>query len=365
MHLHESDAFFYYPMKLSLHSLLVVVSVLTCGLASAQTSPEFTKDKPGSKDHPALKRIEGSVILNYATKKFDSHQIALERIVFDYEAQKIKDWKKINAEGARTTLFYREPTDASTLECLRSYQADLKEKGFEVLFEGYSGGKPTDDGNTLDNGYGRFIATVYQTETDYGLQQYTLPGSEDFRYTAMKKTGEGGAGDVYVTIFAAAVTDSWKDPEKGIAAGTVVARVDVIETKAMQSRMVMVKADEMEKQISTTGRVALYGIYFDTNKATLKPESDTTLAEVQKLMNADAGIKLLVVGHTDNVGEFEFNRDLSNRRAAAVVEALSSRYGISSQRLFPFGCSFASPAAPNSTDDGRTKNRRVELVKWN
>lgn len=352
-------------MKLHSPFWIAVIGVLSTCVAPAQTAPEFARDKPGSKDHPLLKRIEGSVILNYATKKFDSHQIALERIVFDYQAQKIKDWKKITAEGARTTLFYREPADASTLECLRSYQADLKEKGFELLFEGWSSGKASDDANQLDNGYGRFIGTVYQTETDYGLQHYTLPGADDFRYTAMKKAGEGGAGDVYVTVFVAAVTDSWKDPEKGILAGTVVARVDVIETKAMQNRMVLVKADEMESQITSTGRVALYGIYFDTNKATLKPESDTTLAEVQKLMSADPAIKLLVVGHTDNVGEFEFNRDLSNRRAAAVVEALVSRYGVSAQRLFPFGCSFASPAASNANEDGRTKNRRVELVKWN
>ncbi|WP_176159384.1 OmpA family protein [Prosthecobacter debontii] len=352
-------------MKILSSHWLVVASVFVSSLAFTQTSPEFTRDKPGSKDHPILKRIEGSVILNYATKKFDSHQVALGPVIFDYAEQKTKDWKKIDVEGARTTLFYREPADASTLECLRSYQNDLKEKGFEVLFEGYSGGKPQEDGNTLDNGYGRFLAAVYQTEKDYGLQEYTMPGADDFRYTAMKKTGEGGAGDIYVTIFTAAVTDSWKDPEKGILAGTVVARVDVIETKAMENRMVMVKADEMEKQITTTGRVALYGIYFDTNKATLKPESDTALAEVQKLMSSDPEIKLLVVGHTDNVGEFEFNRDLSNRRAAAVVEALISRYGISTQRLFPFGCSFASPAAPNANEDGRAKNRRVELVKWN
>lgn len=352
-------------MKTSLSLALVVACGLVSGLAQAQVSPEFTRDKEGAKDHPLLKRIEGSIILHYATKKFDSHQVALGPVIFDYGEQKTKEWKKIEAEGARTTLFYREPADASTLECLRSYQADLKEKGFEVLFEGTSNGKPQEEANTLDNGYGRFVAAVYQTEKDYGLQEYTLPGADDFRYTALKKTGEGGAGDVYVTIFAAAVTDSWKDPEKGILGGTVVARVDVIETKALENRMVMVKADEMEKQITTTGRVALYGIYFDTNKATLKLESDTTLAEVQKLMTQDATIKLLIVGHTDNVGEFEFNRDLSNRRAAAVVEALTSRYGISSQRLFPFGCSFASPAAPNASEDGRSKNRRVELVKWN
>jgi len=285
-------------------------------------------------------------------------------VAFDYKEQKISDWKKLVAEGARTTLFYREPKDAGTLECMRSYQEDLKAAGFEILFEGFSGGKPTDDSNTLDNGYGRFIAAVYQSETDYGLQKYNMAGADDFRYTALKKPAGNGAGDVYITVFCAAVTGSWKDPEKGIAEGTVLARVDVLETKGMTNRMVLVKADEMEKQINTTGRVALYGIYFDFNKATIQPESADALKEVRNLLQADTSLKLLVVGHTDNVGGFDSNKGLSERRAAAVVEELSKKYGISSQRLFPFGCSFACPAAPNTSDEGRSKNRRVELVRW-
>ncbi len=351
-------------MKMSAFAKIVLLAQLLPTLVSAQVQPKFAKDVADSKDHPALKRIEGSVILHYSAKKFDSLQIAQQKIAFDYSAQKITDWKKITAEGARTTLFYREPKDAGTLECLRSYQNDLKAAGFEVLFEGSSAGKPTDDSNTLDNGYGRFIKAVYQSETDYDIQQYTMPGADDYRYTALRKTGENGAGDVYVTVFCAAVTASWKAPEKGILEGTVLARVDVLETKAMNNRMVLVKADEMEKQINATGRVALYGIYFDFNKATLQPESAETLKEVENLLKADSGLRLLVVGHTDNVGGFDSNKSLSERRAAAVVEELQKNHGIASQRLFPFGCGFACPAAPNTTDDGRAKNRRVELVRW-
>jgi OOP family OmpA-OmpF porin len=74
-------------------------------------------------------------------------------------------------------------------------------------------------------------------------------------------------------------------------------------------------------------------------------------------------LKLLVVGHTDNVGTFEFNRVLSWLHAKAVVDELTAQYGVSAERLFPFGVSFASPVASNETDQGRTKNRRVELVK--
>jgi OOP family OmpA-OmpF porin len=333
--------------------------------AFAQVKPEFTKDAPDAKDHPMLKRIQGSVILRFATKKFDSYQIAMERVVWDSSAQKYNGWKKITVEGAHTTLFYREPKDASTFECIRAYQEELKEKGFEVMFEGSSGGNPLGDNNSLDNGRGYFLQQVYQTEKGYSLQGNIMDGADDYRYTALKKPAEGSTGEDYVTVFCAATTDTWKDPDKGLLAGTVVARVDLVETKAMQKRMVLVKAAEMDQQITTTGRVALYGIYFDFNQATLKPESDSTLQEIQHLMNSDPNLKLLVVGHTDNVGTFEFNRDLSSRRAAAVVDALGRRFAISSQRLFAFGCSFASPAAPNTSEESRAKNRRVELVRWN
>jgi outer membrane protein OmpA-like peptidoglycan-associated protein len=125
-----------------------------------------------------------------------------------------------------------------------------------------------------------------------------------------------------------------------------------------------VKAAEMAEKIDASGRIALYGILFDFNKTDLKPESKPTLDQIAKLLAEDPTLKLLVVGHTDNVGAFEFNRDLSARRAATVVAELKSKYGIAKERLFPFGVSFASPIASNSTEEGRAKNRRVELVKF-
>lgn len=329
----------------------------------AQVEALYQKDAAGSKDHRATERIDGSVILRQTAKKFAALTVPLERVVFDYGAQAFKPYKFLKPEGALATTFYRLPKDASTLECVRAYEGALAKKGFEVVFEGGSGGSPTGESNTLDNGYGRFLAQVYETEKDYGIQQYTLPGCDDFRYAALKKSGVDG--DVYVTIFCGAVTGSWKAPEKGIETGTVLARVDVLEEKPRADRMVLVKAPEMETQITSTGRVTLYGILFDFNKDTVKPESAPTLEQISALLKNEPSLRLLVVGHTDNVGEFEFNRDLSTRRANAIVEALVSGYGVGKSRLFPFGCSFASPAAPNTTDEGRAKNRRVELVRWN
>ena len=138
--------------------------------------------------------------------------------------------------------------------------------------------------------------------------------------------------------------------------------LDIVEAKPMETNMVTVSAGEMASGIAATGSVALYGILFDTRSAVVKPESMPTLDEVSKLLKAQPTLRLLVVGHTDNVGTFEFNMDLSQRRAASVVQILTSKLGIDPKRLTPVGVSFASPVASNRTEDGKSKNRRVQLV---
>lgn len=148
-----------------------------------------------------------------------------------------------------------------------------------------------------------------------------------------------------------------------IEKGEVIVQVNTVRAGEMDKKMVVVKADQMENSIKSGGRVTLYGILFDFNKADVKPESAPTLAEIATLLKSEPELRLLVAGHTDNVGEFEFNRDLSARRAKAVVAELTGKYGISSERLFPFGVSFAAPLASNASEEGRAKNRRVELVK--
>ena len=137
--------------------------------------------------------------------------------------------------------------------------------------------------------------------------------------------------------------------------------VHVVE-KQLMKQDVVANAEALSGSIRETGRVAVYGIYFDTGKADLKPESGPALAEIVKMLNADPGLKVFVVGHTDTVGQFAANVTLSQNRAAAVVNALVSRHGIVASRLIPFGCGPAAPVASNKTEEGKAKNRRVELV---
>ena len=124
----------------------------------------------------------------------------------------------------------------------------------------------------------------------------------------------------------------------------------------------MATAESLAGNINETGKAAVYGIYFDTGKAEIKQESEPALAEIVKLLNSDSQLKLYVVGHTDNVGLFEYNIKLSQDRAAAVVKVLIGKYGITASRLTPFGDGPTAPVASNKSEEGRAKNRRVELV---
>lgn len=135
----------------------------------------------------------------------------------------------------------------------------------------------------------------------------------------------------------------------------------IVVEEAQMAQEVVVDAAVIKKGLAAEGRIALYGIYFDTGKSVVKPESAPTLEQIVKLLKGDPKQQLFVVGHTDGVGQLEANVKLSNDRAAAVVKELVSR-GVEAGRLKAAGVGPWSPVASNRTEEGKAKNRRVELV---
>jgi len=136
----------------------------------------------------------------------------------------------------------------------------------------------------------------------------------------------------------------------------------IIEKKAMVQEVVA-DAKSLAQDIRTTGHASVYGIHFDFNKATVKPESEQTLKEIAKLLKQGPKLNLYVVGHADNVGKIAYNMKLSQTRAEAVVKALVTKHGVSPNRLSPYGVGPLAPVSSNEIDEGRALNRRVELVK--
>ncbi len=137
--------------------------------------------------------------------------------------------------------------------------------------------------------------------------------------------------------------------------------VTIVETKPMKQDVVA-DAAALSAGIAATGKAAIYGIYFDTGKSVVKPESNPSLEEITKLLKQQTALVLYVVGHTDNAGALDYNLKLSADRADAVVKALIGR-GIAASRLKAAGVGPYCPVASNRTEDGKAKNRRVELVE--
>ncbi|MDD4671946.1 MAG: OmpA family protein [Bacteroidales bacterium] len=115
--------------------------------------------------------------------------------------------------------------------------------------------------------------------------------------------------------------------------------------------------------IAASGRVAIYDIYFDIGKHEVKSESTNALTIIANYLKENPDKTFLIVGHTDNTGDFKANVTLSNDRANAVIEKLVSEHGITQTQLIPYGVGSASPQISNTTDEGKARNRRVELVE--
>ena len=223
---------------------------------------------------------------------------------FDEAELRVKmsgDDRMKKVEGAIESAHY-ECTGKSALQVSRNAEQALKSAGFTIDFTGYD-----------------------------------LPD----RYVTAHK------GANWVGVVSHEMTDSCAYDVIGIVTGAMT-----------QEMSAAAWADE----IGRTGRVAVYGIEFDTAKATLKPAADPVLDQVLALLNAQPTWTFAIEGHTDSTGTKTGNQTLSEQRAQAVVAWLCA-HGVAAARVSAAGFGDTKPIADNATEDGRARNRRVELVK--
>lgn len=304
-------------------------------------------DIAGSKDPPGMRRYEGSEIIGYREPKFEEFLLPLgpptEQSPPAYQ-------KSIKTEGLVSRYTYLAPVGRTPIELFRNYKLEFQRLGLQTLYEKGSGVRgwfgPTFTRISDEDQIGQILA--YNE-----AQEHVLVGrSKD-------------AKPVHYYVFVTAFRDGVV-PERLRASVTkdrAIAQLVVVTPEQMDQKMAFVNAGEMSRALAESGKVALYGIYFDTDNDVIRPDSQPTLAEIAKLLAGNPQLKLHVVGHTDAQGAADHNLDLSRRRAASVVTELTAKHGIAADRLDSFGCGFYAPVALNETDEGRAKNRRVELVK--
>jgi len=311
--------------------------------------PALGADLPGSQDPPGLKRYAASEIIGYRAPKFDEFLLPLGRPTS--VAPPIAYEKSLKVEGLISRYTYLAPAGRSPAELFRNYKLEFQRIGLATLYEKGAGEK------------GWFGPTLGQIADEDQLGQI-LSYNEAQERVLVGKTKD--AKPTYYYIFVTAYKDGvMSDALRSmVQKDSALAELVVIAPEQMEEKMTFINAQEMSRSLEDSGKVALYGLYFDTGKDTLRPDSQPTLQEIAKLLTANPQLKIRVVGHTDNQGKPDYNLDLSRRRAASVLRELTSKNGIAADRLDSFGCGLYAPVASNESEEGRAKNRRVELVKW-
>jgi OmpA-OmpF porin, OOP family len=325
-------------------SAALLVSISALGLPAAVQAQECT-DVPGE-DHPILGRFPGACLVGYAAAEFDG--IALPTGAWSSEGFR----STLDLEGRLTRLVYLIPqAERTPLQLFRNYEQALANGGFEVLFSCQERSCDVSGQDTQS----RFARDYYQTRAlgrmgDHANTAFAY-GVDGLRYVAARSRD----GGTHVGVMVASTDHLFFDRQRRVAV-----YLEVMETEAMEQ--LLLDAVAMGRGLEERGSVTLENIYFDFGAATLTPESDPALEEMAKLLQGNSQLQVFIVGHTDAVGSYEANLDLSRRRAEAVVEALVNRFGVASRQVVPAGVGPLAPLVSNSTEEGRTLNRRVELV---
>ncbi len=321
--------------------IIRVISLLL--LFFAFSAPLPAQDVSGSKDHPLITRYPGSVITYYDQQQFDEYVLPLGGLVA--KGSDFAFAEQLDLGGRITRIHYAlTATMVSSIEVFRNYTDALAQAAFETLASGKA-----------EKGSNDIAGPNWTNRVFKGLPPVAFGNLGNFGFTDRRRyvaaKASGASGDVYVSLMVV----QRKDNE-------VHAQLDIIEVQPVKSGLIQVDAAYLKSELERTGHVAIYGILFDVDKSEIKPESQPTLVEIAKLLGANGGLKLYVVGHTDMTGTYEHNTKLSDERAKRVVSALTEQHGIAAARLSGYGVGPLCPVASNATEEGRSKNRRVELV---
>ncbi len=312
----------------------------------AQLSP--AQDISGSSDHPVIGRYPGSTIEWYAVENHRPYRVPTGTVT---GYRQIDTW--IETEGRVTRIYYALDGGArSHGEVYKNYLDALTNADFTILAEG----------STNEAAHGTGVGSRQWREVLFMNNSWNDPrGAVNEMVRGSATTGGGGSivarkeraeGTAYVIVSV-----------YQFRADRIGTLVDIVEVEKAETGLIVVDAEAIGKGIHEYGRVVLDGILFEFDRAGIMPESREALDQIALYLRSNHGKKFYVVGHTDSRGAFPYNLSLSSSRANAVVETLIKDYDISGDRLEAHGVGSLAPVFSNSTDPGREKNRRVELVE--
>ncbi len=318
--------------------------VFTAALTAALLLPAGVlaqEDLSGSGDHPDIPRVGGSYIVHFDQVDFDRLVVPTSGWFND----QFESTETLEGELLRISYAFEED-GISTLQIKRTYLQALEVAGFEILFAG-------SEGELGSASSGRQFLTGGTNIFDRGARDccHIAGTNHQLRYIAARSADRSVLAGI--AIFEAQRIGG---PAVSLAAVTA----DEMDVALDHAPLTV---GEMADGILEHGRVAIQNILFAFDSDEILPESSEALATIAELLRERPELSLLVVGHTDSVGDFDYNLGLSMERAAAVVNHLVEEHGIQAHRLQAAGAGMMAPITTNRTEEGQALNRRVELVE--
>ncbi|HEY3348192.1 MAG TPA: OmpA family protein [Thermoanaerobaculia bacterium] len=295
---------------------LISAGFAALGLLAA--SPALAQDAEGCKDHPLFTRFPNTHIMDCQSSQFDMRKFPVGQ-----QGKGDETLKSVEVEGPVRWLGYElneGATPPSGLQIMRNFENAARKAG-----------------GTVEGQYPGWCKAMYDQE-------------------GMPRMGNGCTSYALTLKFVRGGKETWVFLQAGESDGSY--SMTVSEREAMKQD---VAVNELADKLVKDGFVTLY-VNFDTGKATIKPDSARTLDDAAAALKVAAALRVEVAGHTDNVGSPDANLRLSQERAQAVMAALAGR-GIKADRLTAKGYGQTTPVADNRTEEGRARNRRVELVR--
>lgn len=301
------------------------------------------QDISGSSDHPILSRYPGSEIKFYRQKEYNE-------LKFATAVKESVAGELIEANGKHTSILYKGPEGRSIIEVFRNYEKAIQEAGGEILFScsGIYAPGGCDD-YTKYYGY-KFFSSVYKPRRN-GTDQYNYLEGGDENQAYLTAKFDQGQTITYVEI---GITGKFLGHPMSI-------NLEVVEISKMEAGLIT--AESIKEQLDKYGKVQIYTIFFATNSHTIEEKSEPALNAISDFLKKYPDEKIYIVGHTDDTGDFSHNMELSEKRAGSVIAALKEKMPNSGPRLKAAGVGPLSPEATNTTEEGRSANRRVELVR--
>jgi OmpA-OmpF porin, OOP family len=327
-------------------------------LGAWAAGPDWAVDVASGQDHPLLQRFTNSWLLAYQQLAFDSSSFP-GKLGLDSNNHFLAP---VTVEGRITRLVYFAPLGKTPLEVHRNYESALKAAGYKI---GLGCTPQVDSCRNMSYGFADHYDKLKEADFRANRARHkdgsplheqmsslggpNMLGNDDryFSYGTLNLNGN----PVHVMLSTAKVYNT----------RFTTTYIEIAEPQAMTTGQVTVNAQALQAGLLADGKIALYGIYFDSGKAVLKPESQAQIDQMVGLLKAQPTLKVYLVGHTDNQGSLEANLTLSQQRAQAVVDALV-RAQVDAKRLNARGVASLAPVASNNADAGRARNRRVELV---